>query len=309
VRERIVAGEAAYIAGDWGTTNARFWLCDGEGRVLAESHGKGVAQLRADRKFAEAFAAATCDWPEKIPAVLCGTIGANIGWHEVGYRAMPAGLANLEEGAFRFRGGLRNLVILAGVSGLNSFGAMDLMRGEECQLAGLSLAGARNGLFVLPGTHNKWVVLKDGQIASFHTAMTGELFAAISANTILLSDPAARPEQGEAFDLGARLALDHAAAGLASLLFTTRARQVRGLMAPADAASYLSGVMIGSDVASGLALCRDAMTHGPVTLVGGESLAVSYARVFELAEVASVKVPGEEAVRQGLHLAWQRLFA
>jgi 2-dehydro-3-deoxygalactonokinase len=303
-----MAGDGAYIAGDWGTTNARFWLCDAQGAVLSESIGKGVSALRADRSFAGAFAEATRNWPETIPAVICGTIGANIGWHEVGYRAMPARVDSPDNAALRFSEGSREIAILAGVSGLNSFGQIDLMRGEECQLAGLALAGTGDGLFVLPGTHNKWVVLKDGLIASFHTAMTGELFAAISGHTILLSDPAARPASGEAFDRGVNVALDHGAAGLASLLFTTRARQVRGLMAPAEAASYLSGVMIGSDVASGIALCRASLGNSPVTVVGGESLAAGYARALELAGVESTNVSGDEAVRQGLHLAWQRLF-
>ena len=63
-----MAGDGAYIAGDWGTTNARFWLCDAQGAVLSESIGKGVSALRADRSFAGAFADATRNWPETIPA-------------------------------------------------------------------------------------------------------------------------------------------------------------------------------------------------------------------------------------------------
>lgn len=303
-----MAGEAAFIAGDWGTTNARFWLCDADGQVLAESTGPGVAPLRGTGRFGEEFARATADWPADVPAVLCGTIGANIGWRQAGYRELPASLSDGGAGALRFTEDGREMAIVLGVTGSNSLGQPDLMRGEETQLAGVHAGGAGDGLFVLPGTHNKWVMVQGGTITGFHTAMTGELYAAIAGNTILLTAAATAPGAGEAFDRGARLALEHADAGMASLLFTVRTRQVLGHMAEADAASYLSGLMIGGDVAGGLALFGDAARSAPVTLVGGAGLAASYARALELAGCETQRIAGEDAVRVGLTLAWRHIF-
>ena len=301
-------GQAAFIAVDWGTTNARFWLCDRDGGVLAEAGGLGVAALRIDRKFAEEFAKATSGWPENVPAVLCGTIGANIGWHQVGYRALPASLDELSQNTLHFVEGRRPIAILAGVSGKGSFGQLDLMRGEDIQLAGVIADGHGDGIYVLPGTHNKWVQVRDRAIVSFHTAMTGELYAAIAGNTILLTSAATPPLVGEAFNNGAKLALSHADAGLASLLFTVRTRQVLGEMSEADAASYLSGVMIGADVAGGAAQFGEATRSAPITLVGGSSLAASYARACELAGIATSAIAGDAAVLRGLTLAFRQLF-
>ena len=51
-----------------------------------------------------------------------------------------------------------------------------------------------------------------------------------------------------AFALGLDFAQGQSEASLLHGLFSTRARQVTGEMAKADAASYLSGLVIGSDV-------------------------------------------------------------
>ena len=37
---------AAYIAVDWGTSNARFALCDGDGRSLQMRQGPGAVESR-----------------------------------------------------------------------------------------------------------------------------------------------------------------------------------------------------------------------------------------------------------------------
>ena len=304
-----MAGEAAFIAGDWGTTNARFWLCDAEGTVLAQSTGPGVAPLRGTGRFPDEFAKATAAWPADVPAVLCGTVGANIGWREGPFRSLPAKLDCGGENALRFVEAGREMAIVLGVSGVNTLGQPDLMRGEETQLAGVHASGrAADGLYVLPGTHNKWVWLEGGAITAFHTAMTGELYAAISGNTILLTAAATPPAPGEAFDRGVSLAIDKAEGGMASLLFSVRTLQVLGHMAEADAASYLSGLMIGADVAGGLALFGTRARANPVTLVGGAGLASSYARAFELAGCASQRISGDDAVRAGLTRAWRQIF-
>ena len=56
------------------------------------------------------------------------------------------------------------------------------MRGEETQILGaLTLDPTlRRGrrLLCLPGTHTKWVLLEDGIMCEFLTALTGELFGA-----------------------------------------------------------------------------------------------------------------------------------
>ena len=296
---------AAFIAVDWGTTNSRFWLCDAQGAVLDSRHGQGVAPLRGTGRFGEVFDEVTAGWPQALPAVLCGTIGANIGWRQVGYRDCPASLGDGARNALTFDHGGRKVTILAGVTGANLIGEPDLMRGEETQLAGVLAAGEGDGLFVLPGTHNKWVRVEGGTITAFHTSMSGELYGAIAGHTILLVPGAGEPGPGAMFDHGIRNALDHAEAGFATLLFSVRTRQVLGVMAEADAAAYLSGLVIGADVAGARKLLAAA---GEVVIVGGSALAAGYARAIELAGGRSRAIAGDTAVLTGLTLAWRQLY-
>jgi 2-dehydro-3-deoxygalactonokinase len=298
-------GDAAFIAVDWGTTNSRFWLCDASGTVLESRQAEGVAPLRGSGRFGAVFDAASSGWPAALPAVLCGTIGANIGWQQAGYRSCPALLDDGASGALRFRHGTREVAILAGVTGTSHIGEPDLMRGEETQLAGVFEAGEGDGLYVLPGTHNKWVVVEGGAISAFHTSMSGELYSVIAGHTILLVPGAGEPGPGAMFDYGLHKALDHADAGFATLLFSVRTRQVLDAMAEADAASYLSGLVIGADVAG----ARQLLAGGKlVTIIGGSQLAAAYARALELAGAESRTIAGDSAVLTGLTLAWRQLY-
>ena len=135
--------------------------------------------------------------------------------------------------------------------------------------------------------------------------MSGELYGAIAGHTILLVPGAGEPGPGAMFDHGIRNALDHSAASFATLLFSVRTRQVLGVMAEADAAAYLSGLVIGADVAGSRHLLADA---GTAVIVGGSALAAGYARAIELAGATSRCIAGDSAVLTGLTLAWRQLY-
>ena len=62
----------------------------------------------------------------------------------------------------------------------------DVMRGEEVQIFGaMRLAGLADGLFVLPGTHSKWAIVRGGQVTGFRTFMTGETYGLFAQHSIL----------------------------------------------------------------------------------------------------------------------------
>ena len=67
--------------------------------------------------------------------------------------------------------------------GLSQAAPADVMRGEETQIAGfLALNPGFDGVLCLPGTHTKWVRVSAGEVVSFQTFMTGELFALLGAH-------------------------------------------------------------------------------------------------------------------------------
>ncbi len=292
----------AFLALDWGTTNLRAWVVNADGSIGAnQDFALGVSKLapgEPERRFREEVRPAL--GAEHLPAVLCGMIGSTLGWVEVPYLDCPVGLPELAGALHRVEGATPPAAIVPGLRAQRPHGAgPDVMRGEETQVLGWAASdpeGARGPRLVChPGTHAKWVLVRDGLIERFVTAMTGELFDVLSKHSVLKSTPGA--EDWGAFDEGLEAAGDGGA--LAARLFTVRSKVVGGAM-PAEAArSYLSGLLVGAEVASVPALL-DAKAEGPVVLIGDPVLTGLYARALDRLGTAVEVHDGEAAGLAGL---------
>jgi 2-dehydro-3-deoxygalactonokinase len=291
-----ITGNAAFIGGDWGTSRLRLFLCDDTGAVLVRAEGPGAAAGDCAKVFAEL----TAKWDAKLPAILCGMVGSTIGWREVPYLACPSKAGTIAGAMLRFESDGRMVFIVPGLFCRNLVGMPDVMRGEETQIFGVlrlqpELAQARH-LICLPGTHTKWAEVTDGAVVRFQTALSGELYDLLSRHSVLVRDSGAVDVENGAFREALDLARDQRAAGLSHLLFSTRARQVTGEMAKADAASYLSGLVIGADVQAALSL----FPEGPVHLVCSPALAALYGRALAHYGQESVFIDGDAAALAGL---------
>jgi len=239
-----------FLAVDWGTTNVRAWVVE-EGRaVRAEDFPLGVSRLapgEAARRFEDTVRPAL--GAEDLPAILCGMIGSNLGWETVPYADCPADLDTLAAGLRRVSTDGPPALIVPGLRCERPDGGPDVMRGEETQVLGWAASTSTRGekLICHPGTHAKWVRLANGRIERFVTSMTGELFDVLRRHSVLQVRESDDDES--AFDEGLAAAGDGNA--LASRLFTARARVVGGDMAPGKVKSYLSGLLIGAEIARG----------------------------------------------------------
>jgi len=264
--------EGSFVAGDWGTSHLRLFLCDAQGKVLDSATGPGIAG--SDGRCAEIFDSLASKWGTQLPAVLCGMVGSNIGWIQAPYAACPATLAEIAGRSASVRDG--RIRIVPGLSCRNHFAAPDFMRGEETQILGaLALEPAlRQGrqLLCLPGTHTKWAVLNDGVVSEFLTAPTGELFNLLSSHSVLVR------ERGEvtvdAFRKGLAQFAQFPAAQLLHRLFECRSRSLAGELMPRDAAAFLSGLLVASDIAGAVAALGPTTT---VYLIGSPDLTRLYA--------------------------------
>lgn len=299
---------AELLACDWGTTRLRAWRLAEDGQVLAErTFELGVSRLspgEAERRFEEQVRPALD--AERLPAVLCGMVGSELGWRPAGYVDCPAGLEQLAAAMLEVRGGAAPVRIVPGLKGPGLTGGADVMRGEETQVFGwLSAEPARSRgrrLICHPGTHAKWILVEDGRVVRFVSFMTGELFAVLRAHSVLKSD--APVDDEAAFDEGVVAAGDGGA--LAARLFSARSRIAALGKAPASSPSYLSGLLIGAEVAAAPAAlgCAEATE---ATLLGDASLCRWYRRVLARRGVEVEQGDGGEAVRAGLlalHCGW-----
>jgi 2-dehydro-3-deoxygalactonokinase len=268
---------------DWGTSSLRAYrlALDGAVRERREAPARGIMAI-APGGFAAALREAVGDWIAggEDRVLLCGMVGSRQGWVEAPYLPCPAGLAELAAATVPvpFDDPLARVRLVPGLLARDAAGVPEVMRGEETQALGL-LGATDNGAeatLCLPGTHCKWVrVAADGRIAGFATHMTGEVFAALSAHTILARtmDAAAAAHPG-AFDRGVARARQRG--GLLHHLFGVRALGLTGELADQEAASYLSGLLIGHEVAAAL----EAGVAPPIHLAGAEALAARYARAL-----------------------------
>src|SRR5262249_40640155 len=127
----------------------------------------------------------------------------------------------------------------------------EVMRGEECQMLGALLAGHGDArLFVLPGTHSKWARVSDGVLTTFRTYLTGELFDLLCKSGTLAQLMSTTGEDEAAFARGVDASRD---AQLLNRIFSVRSLALFNRMSAAEPRSYLSGLLVGTEIRDALA--------------------------------------------------------
>ncbi|MEM9427839.1 MAG: 2-dehydro-3-deoxygalactonokinase, partial [Pseudomonadota bacterium] len=222
-----------WIAVDWGTSCLRGWAMQG-GTALARAESPdGMGTLSRDQ-FEPALLRLIGDWlgDHEMTVLCCGMVGSRQGWVEAPYHAVPAKPIDAKPVSVP-RGDPRIRAYV--LPGLRQNAPADVMRGEETQIAGfIALNPGWDGVICLPGTHTKWAEISAGEVVSFQTFMTGEMFALLGQESVLrhsvgsdgwdavafveaIADAIARPER------------------LAAQLFSVRARDLLEGTAPAVA--------------------------------------------------------------------------
>jgi 2-dehydro-3-deoxygalactonokinase len=265
---------------DWGSTHLRAYRYDGQGLVLEKrALPFGIRQL-PEGGFPAAFAQAVEQWP-RVPVIACGMVGSRNGWQEVPYLDTPTGVD-------RLAGALTAMATPDGmtlhlVPGLRDPSRPDVMRGEETQVVGAVAQSpdlARHGCLLLPGTHSKWVSLRDGVVSGFATVMTGELFGLLTQHSILGAQLPPGAADDDAFLRGVDAAHDSGAAGALSRVFSARALMLDGVLPPGSVPDYLSGLLIGDELRMAVAAgWTDTQSH--IQMVGEGPLCDRYLRAAE----------------------------
>jgi len=280
-----------FIAIDWGTTNRRGYLIGADGTLQREMEDdQGILSVQAGG-FPAAVAALRAQLGDK-PMLLAGMVGSNRGWIEVPYVPTRAGAADLASALTHIDDA--GVAIVAGVSHVSGDDA-DVMRGEEVQIVGAVASGLvpRDCMICHPGTHNKWVVVRDGRIDSFRTVMTGELFNLLKKHSILADLLAAPVVPVGGFGAGVRHGLE--CDDVTAELFSVRARVLLGQAERGTASSYVSGLLIGNDIKVGLRLGSDE----EIFVMGRPELTRLYSAALRLAEREAREVDGEQAFLAG----------
>jgi 2-dehydro-3-deoxygalactonokinase len=285
------------IVVDWGTTHLRAYRLAASGEIQArKSAAKGVMAIAAGT-FAAVLDEVLGDWHEPSDGLILisGMIGSRQGWFEVPYVDCPAGLHEIAAGVKRVATlGRRTICICPGLVCRDAEGVPDVMRGEEVQIVGAlpNISEASSATILLPGTHSKHALVRNGRIERFLTHMTGEVFAILRDHSILGRLTTERHSNLDAFDAGVDRAQQPS--GLLHHVFGVRTRVLMNELEAAALTDYLSGILIGHELIS-------SPLPPPVLIVGEPTLCALYERALAHFKVNAEVTSADVATPRGLY--------
>ena len=291
-----------WIAVDWGTSHLRAFAIGADGAVLDRAQSADGMGTLAQAEFEPALMRLIEPWlgDGSIPVIACGMVGAKQGWVEAPYCPVPCKPGEAVPIMPATRDGRIKLHILPGVS---QDSPADVMRGEETQTAGVIHENPQfDGILCLPGTHTKWIHISAEEIVSFRTAMTGELFALLSKNSVLRHSVAGEDFDADAFDAAVAETLSRPER-LAQSLFNIRAEGLLHGQSPAAARGRLSGLLIGAE----LAAAKPYWLGQQVLIGGAPALVALYERALQSQGVLCQTRDAETLTLAGLRLVHAKL--
>ena len=267
----------ALIGVDWGSSSLRIYQFDGLGKVEIErSSPLGVKRIENSNFEATLFELMADFICAGDVVVLTGMITSRNGWLETDYIQTPCTLHDYVKSCKTLNVRGIKCVFLPGVCQLEP---ADVMRGEELQLFGLDLTQS-NSICILPGTHSKWAWLNEQRIIGFKTCPTGELYELLMHNSLIGNLFKENSFDQKAFSDGVSEGMqkDMELGGIFGRLFSIRAKILLGQLAPEEAGSFLSGLLIGNEISVFDSVLKNADS---LHIIGNENLTQRYGLACE----------------------------
>ena len=284
-----------WIAVDWGTSFFRAYLIEDElvsDKIETSDGMKFIQQNDFEKKFISLIE----KWLIKgqvVEVLASGMLGARQGWMEAPYEKTPCNLNNINYVSPLVNDDRFSLKIFSGVSQTNP---PDVMRGEETQVAGFFNQNLNfNGSVCLPGTHSKWIKVKNGLIEHFKTYMSGELFEVIKNNTVLTHSLMSEKIDKKEF-LNSANKIFQNPKYLTSALFQIRADDLINSRGPEIYNSRLSGYLLGIELLG----AKEHWEKRDIALIGGEKVMELYESLLEDKVLTIKKFSAEDMVLEGL---------
>ena len=284
-----------WIAVDWGTSSFRAYLIEND-IVSDRIETKDGMKFIDNNSFEKTFISLIKNWlvdDQTIDVLASGMVGARQGWVEAPYQKTPCDLNNIK---FILPTINDNRIALKIFSGISQIDQPDVMRGEETQVAGFFYENPDFvGSICLPGTHTKWIKVKNRSIEKFQTFMTGELFEVISQNTVLMhSVKSNKTDQEEILKSVEMILKDPSLFGNA--LFQLRADDLINSKDSVIYKSRLSGYLLGLELLGSM----DYWKKSKIALIGNRDLVKLYNYVLKNKGSSIIFYESEDMTLKGL---------
>jgi 2-dehydro-3-deoxygalactonokinase len=230
---------------------------------------------------------------------MSGMVGSMNGWLETSYVTCDASLNQISRKLVRIPNIKEKIYIVPGVKSLKGDN-IDLMRGEEIQIFGaLKLLNKKDAMFILPGTHSKWVEVNNEKICNFKTNMTGEVFNLLSSKSILAKSISSTEINEDIFKKGLELSLTNT--GLLNQIFQARAQSL--LIGEENVYSFLSGILIGNEIKE----MNTVYKIKELIIVGSSSLNTLYTLGFSFYNIKIQTVNSMLATQESMKVLYMKI--
>lgn len=288
---------------NWGSSQFRAYLMTSTGDLLDEMNSaKGITKCSRD-EMVDIVSGVTSRWGSGLAIYASGMIGSNIGWTEAPYVTCPLSIAGFSQNLTPTNMGGTQVQIVPGLCCERSDGSPDILRGEEVEILGLmrnkTWVSHKSHFILLPGTHSKWVRVKDRRITDFMTSMSGEIYDRMTAQGLLSSIVEGPSVESPEFYDGLRRGMT-GPEGMGAMLFQTRARVIRGKLHKGGASSYLRGLLIGSEISGALALYPE-ISDSDLALVGAPDVCNLYRAALSELNIACTVFDSKRACISGFN--------
>lgn len=287
---------ASYIAVDWGSTNLRAWLYLEGVCIDSQKSEAGVTRLNGQTPQ-QVFQRVIAPWQQhNVPVVMADVVGSNAGWLSVPYLPCPTRLTEIGKHLPRVDTAEPFTAwIVPGLS-IEQTDNCNVMRGEETQLIG-AYREVPSSLYLMPGTHSKWVHAEGNRVLDFRTVMTGELHHLLMVHLLIGVGLCEQQPSPQAFQQG--LALGFSDDNIIRCLFETRAAHVLGRLEKSAVGEWLSGLLISNEVAQ-MQRHYPVSAEDSITLIGSSALTVRYELVLQQAGLRWQQVDGDRVFQAGI---------
>ena len=249
----------SYITVDSGTTNTRislvvdyaivdhlkFGVCVSGNETRKERLSKqlksGIIDILARNKMSS----------ENISCIIAsGMITSEIGLVELEHITAPCGIKQLAENLYKTTIEEISEIPFVFIRGVKCVvgNDIDMMRGEETEIYGISEELQEDCLYVLPGSHSKLIYVDQEKcISNFSTELTGEMISAMANHTILsnMIDLNQSASDAACLQNGYLYCKEH---GMNAALFHVRSLKRFSNVSDAQAFSFFIGTMLAPEI-------------------------------------------------------------
>lgn len=293
--------ELYWIAIDWGSSNLRVWALNNNNAILDSILSNDGMLGLASNEFEPLLFEKISKWgvgDANIPILCCGMVGAKQGWVEAPYASIPYNLMQEADNVKVSCSDDRLNVRILG--GLRQDNPADVMRGEETQIRGfLSIFSNFDGIICLPGTHTKWVHVSAGEVISFRTFMSGELFDLLSKYSVLKHSVKSHGWNDKEFRSAVSESISNPQK-IFSDFFKLRADHLLKQVEQSELRSKLSGYIIGAELAG----AKPYWLGQNVVILGNDNLSKIYKTALEGQGIFAQEIDATECTLNGLAQAF-----